>query len=287
MKKILLMAAAVAMTAMTTISCDGGNGASLKDGVDSMAYNLGVAQSQGLKQVMTMQLGVDSVYMDEFIKGLKEGALNEADPKKDAYFKGVEMGKRIQEMSKGLSQEVYAGDTTKSVNTKNILAGLIAGMKGTDKTDPEEAYNKFQAQLDPIRKANMEKKYGDNRVAGEKYLAENKKKEGVTTTASGLQYKVLVEGTGALPTDTTKLQVNYEGKLIDGTVFDSSYERKQPITIDMAHPGVIPGWIEVLKLMPAGSKWEVTIPQELGYGESDQGVIKPFSTLVFTIEVLK
>ncbi|MBR0046874.1 MAG: FKBP-type peptidyl-prolyl cis-trans isomerase [Bacteroidaceae bacterium] len=287
MKKILLMAAAVAMTAMTTVSCDGGNGASLKDGVDSMAYNLGVAQSQGLKQVMTMQLGVDSVYMDEFIKGLKEGALNEADPKKDAYFKGVEMGKRIQEMSKGLSQEVYAGDTTKSVNTKNILAGLIAGMKGTDKTDPEEAYNKFQAQLDPIRKANMEKKYGDNRVAGEKYLAENKKKEGVTTTASGLQYKVLVEGTGALPTDTTKLQVNYEGKLIDGTVFDSSYERKQPITIDMAHPGVIPGWIEVLKLMPAGSKWEVTIPQELGYGESDQGVIKPFSTLVFTIEVLK
>ena len=287
MKKILLMAAAVAMTAMTTVSCDGGNGASLKDGVDSMAYNLGVAQSQGLKQVMTMQLGVDSVYMDEFIKGLKEGALNEADPKKDAYFKGVEMGKRIQEMSKGLSQEVYAGDTTKSVNTKNILAGLIAGMKGTDKTDPEEAYNKFQAQLDPIRKANMEKKYGDNRVAGEKYLAENKKKEGVTTTASGLQYKVLVEGTGALPTDTTKLQVNYEGKLLDGTVFDSSYERKQPITIDMAHPGVIPGWIEVLKLMPAGSKWEVTIPQELGYGESDQGVIKPFSTLVFTIEVLK
>ena len=287
MKKVLLMAAAVAMTAVTTVSCDGGSGATFKDGVDSMAYNLGVAQSQGLKQVMTMQLGVDSVYMDEFIKGLKEGALNEADPKKDAYFKGVEMGKRIQEMSKGLSQEVYAGDTTKSVNTKNILAGLIAGMKGTDKTDPEEAYNKFQAQLDPIRKANMEKKYGDNRVAGEKYLAENKKKEGVTTTASGLQYKVLVEGTGALPTDTTKLQVNYEGKLIDGTVFDSSYERKQPITIDMAHPGVIPGWIEVLKLMPAGSKWEVTIPQELGYGESDQGVIKPFSTLVFTIEVLK
>lgn len=287
MKKILLMAAAVATTAVMTISCDGGNGASLKDGVDSMAYNLGLAQSQGLKQVMTMQLGVDSAYMDEFIKGLKEGALNEADPKKDAYFKGVEMGKRIQEMSKGLSQEVYAGDTTKSVNTKNILAGLIAGMKGTDKTDPEEAFNKFNEQLEPIRTANIEKQYGENKKAGEKYLAENKKKEGVKTTASGLQYKVLVEGDGAMPSDTATLKVNYEGKLIDGTKFDSSYDRGEPITINMAHPGVIPGWVEVLKLMPAGSKWEVTIPQQLGYGSNDQGVIKPFSTLVFTIEVLK
>lgn len=287
MKKILLMAAAVATTAVMTISCDGGNGASLKDGVDSMAYNLGLAQSQGLKQVMTMQLGVDSAYMDDFIKGLKEGALNEADPKKDAYFKGVEMGKRIQEMSKGLSQEVYAGDTTKSVNTKNILAGLIAGMKGTDKTDPEEAFNKFNEQLEPIRTANIEKQYGENKKAGEKYLAENKKKEGVKTTASGLQYKVLVEGDGAMPSDTATLKVNYEGKLIDGTKFDSSYDRGEPITINMAHPGVIPGWVEVLKLMPAGSKWEVTIPQQLGYGSNDQGVIKPFSTLVFTIEVLK
>ena len=109
----------------------------------------------------------------------------------------------------------------------------------------------------------------------------------MTTTASGLQYKVLVAGDGALPTDTTTLKVNYEGKLIDGTVFDSSYQRNQPLTINMGHPTVIEGWIEVLKLMPAGSKWEVTIPQELAYGTRDQGVIKPFSTLIFTIEVLK
>ena len=287
MKKIMMMAAAVAMTAITTISCDNNGSATLNDGVDSLAYDCGVFQSEGLKQYVTMQLGIDSAYIDDFIKGMKEGALNEADPKKDAYFKGVEMGKRIQEMSKGLSQEVYAGDTTKSVNTKNILAGLIAGMKGTDKTDPEEAFNKFNEQLEPIRTANIEKQYGENKKAGEKYLAENKKKEGVKTTASGLQYKVLVEGDGAMPSDTATLKVNYEGKLIDGTKFDSSYDRGEPITINMAHPGVIPGWVEVLKLMPAGSKWEVTIPQQLGYGSNDQGVIKPFSTLVFTIEVLK
>lgn len=287
MKKMMMMAAAVAMTATTMISCDGGNGANLKDGVDSLAYNLGVAQSEGLKQYMTIQLGVDTTYMDEFIKGMKEGAVNEADPKKDAYMEGLKAGKQIQQMAEGLGQEVYAGDTTKSVNVKNLLAGLIDGLKGKADITAEDAYQKFQEQLEPIRTANTEKQFADNKAAGEKYLAENKKKEGVKTTASGLQYKVLVEGTGALPTDTTKLQVNYEGKLIDGTVFDSSYERNIPFTVDMAQPRVIQGWVEALKLMPAGSKWEVTIPQELGYGASNQGMIKPFSTLVFTIEVLK
>ena len=209
MKKFLMLAAVVAATAMTMVSCDGGNNATLKDGVDSLAYNLGVAQSEGLKQYMTMQLGVDSAYMDEFIKGMKEGAVNESDPKKEAYLKGLEVGKQVQQMSKGLSQEVYAGDSTKSVNVKNIIAGLVAGLKGTETMNAEEAFNKFNEQLEPIRKANTEKQYADNKAAGEKYLAENKKKEGVKVTKSGLQYKVLVEGTGALPTDTAKVQVNY------------------------------------------------------------------------------
>jgi FKBP-type peptidyl-prolyl cis-trans isomerase FklB len=197
------------------------------------------------------------------------------------------VGKQVQQMAQGLSQEVYAGDSTKSVNVNNILAGLVAGLKGTETMTAEEAFNKFNAKLEPIRTANTEKLYAENKAAGEKYLAENAKKEGVKTTKSGLQYKVLVEGNGAMPSDTAKVQVNYEGKLIDGTVFDSSYERNQPFTVDLAQPRVIAGWIEALKMMPVGSKWEVTIPQELAYGAQNQGVIKPFSTLVFTIEVLK
>ena len=286
MKKILTMAAAVAVTAMTMISCDGA-GSAQKTDVDSLAYDLGVAQSEGLKQYMTRQLGVDSAYIDQFIKGMKEGALNEADPKKDAYMKGLEVGKQVQQMSKGLCQQVYPNDSTKSISPSHLLDGLVAGLKGQAGITSEEAYKRFEERMEPIQEAYRLEKYGDNKAAGEKYRAENKKKDGVTTTASGLQYKVLVAGDGALPTDTTTLKVNYEGKLIDGTVFDSSYQRNQPLTVNMGHPTVIEGWIEVLKLMPAGSKWEVTIPQELAYGTRDQGVIKPFSTLIFTIEVLK
>ena len=288
MKKILLLAATVATAAMTMVSCDGGAGsANLKDSVDSLAYDYGVAQSNGLKQYMAMQLGVDTTYMDEFIKGIKEGAVNELDPKKDAYMKGLNIGQQIQQMAKGLSNEVYSGDSTQSVSVKPLLAGIIDGLKERASMTPEEAFADFQAKIEPIQQANIEKKYGDNRKAGEEYLAANKKKEGVQVTESGLQYKVLVEGDGAIPTDTSTVQVNYEGRLIDGTVFDSSYQRNQPFAINMKYPNVIQGWVEALKLMPAGSKWEVTIPYELAYGTRDMGQIKPFSTLIFTIEVLK
>ena len=287
MKKIVMMAAVVS-AAMSFTACSNSGKADLKEGVDSITYDLGVAQSSGLKQYMSMQLQVDSAYIDEFIKGMKEGAINEADPKKDAYMKGLEVGKQIQQMAKGLSNEIYDGDSTKTVNVNNLLAGFIDGLKGTAPMTAEEAMTQFNALLEPIQTANLEKKYGDNKAAGIKYLEENKKKEGVQVTKSGLQYKVLVEGTGALPTDTSKVKVLYEGKLIDGTVFDSTAKRdNEPFEVDFKYPRVIEGWIEALKMMPAGSKWEITIPQELAYGSRNMGDIKPFSTLVFTIEVLK
>ncbi len=282
-----MMMAAVAVSAMTFTACNKAGKVSLKSDVDSIAYHFGLAQSQGLKQYMTMQLGVDSAYIDEFIKGMKEGAVNEANPKKEAYMKGMEVGRQVQQMAKGLSDEVFAGDSTQSISVNTVLAGLVAGLNGTDTLSAEAAYAKFNEKLEPVRTANMEKQYGDNKKAGEKYLAENKKKEGVKVTPSGIQYKVLVEGKGALPTDTSTVKVHYEGKLIDGTKFDSSYDRNQPFEVNLAAPRVIPGWVEVLKLMPAGSKWEVVIPQDQAYGAQNMGQIKPFSTLIFTIEVVK
>ncbi len=285
MKKIMLFATAAVAMAFT--ACQNSVKATFNDEADSVAYELGVAQSEGLKQYMSMQLGIDSTQIDEFIKGMQEGALKDNGNKSDAYNKGIEVGKQVQQMAQGLTGEVYANDSTKSVKPNNILAGLIDGLKGQATETSEEAYGHFNSLLQPIRDRNTEAKYGENKKAGEEYLKKNAKAKDVKVLASGVQYKVLEPGNGPLPTDSTVVTVNYEGKLVDGTVFDSSYEREQPFEVDLAHPRVIDGWIEALHLMPLGAKWEVTIPYEKAYGTQDMGQIKPFSTLIFTIERLK
>ena len=144
----------------------------------------------------------------------------------------------------------------------------------------EQAQTYTQTAMEAIKAKAMEEKYADNKAAGEKFLAENKTKEGVKTTPSGLQYKVITEGKGAIPADTCKVKVNYKGTLIDGTEFDSSYKRKEPTTFRANQV------TEALTMMPVGSKWELYIPQELAYGSRDQGQIKPFSTLIFEVELL-
>ena len=129
------------------------------------------------------------------------------------------------------------------------------------------------------------KAFEPNRITGEKFLDENKKKEGVVTLPSGLQYQIMKAGDGPKPTSTDKVKTHYHGTLIDGTVFDSSVQRGEPITFPVT--GVIPGWIEALQLMPVGSKWKLFIPQSLAYGSRGSGpTIKPYSALVFEVELL-
>ena len=123
-------------------------------------------------------------------------------------------------------------------------------------------------------------------AAQETFLAENAKKEGVVTTQSGLQYKVLVAGEGEKPQVTDRVKVNYEGRLVDGTVFDSSAKHGDK-PIEFRANQVIAGWTEALSLMPVGSKWEIYIPYNLASGDRDQGKIKPFSALVFTVELVE
>jgi FKBP-type peptidyl-prolyl cis-trans isomerase FklB len=131
----------------------------------------------------------------------------------------------------------------------------------------------------------LEARYADNKAAGEKFLAENKTKEGVVTTESGLQYKIITEGKGAIPAKTDRVSVNYKGTLIDGTEFDSSYKNNKPAVFGASQ--VIPGWTEALTMMPVGSKWELYIPQDLAYGSRETGSqIKPFSTLIFEVELV-
>ena len=283
-----MIVAAMATVAAGFAAC--GNGtpkASLKSDVDSMSYAIGMTQTQGLKEYLVDRLGVDTAYMSEFIKGLNEGANAGDNKKKAAYYAGIQIGQQIaNRMVKGINFQVFGEDSTKSISLKNFMAGFVAattGKKGLMTVDSAQVL--AERLMREIKAQQMEKTYGPNKEAGEKFLAENAKKEGVKTLPSGVQYKVIKEGTGAIPADTSVVKVNYEGRLIDGTVFDSSYKRGEPATFPVK--SVIKGWTEILCHMPAGSEWEVYIPQELAYGERESGIIKPFSVLMFKIELIE
>ena len=288
--KQLAFVAAMAIAAATLASC--GNStpkADLKNDVDTMSYAMGMAQTQGLKDFLVGRMQIDTTYMDDFIKGLNDGANAGDDKKKAAYYAGIQIGQQISnQMIKGINSEVYGQDSTKSISLKNFMAGFVAGTTGkTDKVKMtvEQAQQIAQTKMMAIKAKNMEQQYGPNKAAGEKWLAANKKKEGVKTLPSGVQYKVIKVGTGAMPKDTSTVVVNYEGKTIDGKVFDSSYKRGEPITLKANQ--VIKGWTDALVHMPVGSVWEVYIPQELAYGDREQGQIKPFSALIFKIDLVK
>ena len=288
MKKFTF-AAVAAVSAVMMFAC--GNGtpkANLKSDVDTVSYAIGMAQTQGLKDYLVGRLGVDTAYMDEFIKGLNEGANAGDDKKKAAYYAGIQIGQQISnQMVKGINHELFGDDSTKTISLKNFMAGFVAGTTGKGGLmTVDSAQQVAQEMMRAIKAKSMEKEFGPNKEAGEKYLAANAKKEGVKVFEDGVQYKVIKEGTGALPKDTSLVKVHYEGKTIDGKVFDSSYERGKPA--EFRANQVIKGWTEALVHMPAGSIWEVYIPQELAYGERQQGAdIKPFSALIFKIELLE
>lgn len=280
----------MAIAAATLSACGGASTpkADLKNDVDTMSYAIGLAQSQYVRQAIQQGQVIDTTYMDEFVKGINEGANAGDDKKKAAYIMGLQVGQQMStQLVKGVNHEVYGEDSTKTISLKNLLAGFITGATGKKGLFTAEAAQQIaQTKMDEIKSKTMIKEYGPNKVAGEKFLAANKKKPGVVTLPSGLQYKVIKEGKGAIPTDTTTVTVNYEGRTIDGKVFESSYTNGQgPVTIQPKQ--FIPGWTEALTHMPAGSVWEVYIPQELAYKGRQAGQIKPFSTLIFKIELIK
>ena len=287
MKKFTFAAIAlIAALAASFSSCGNSPKANLKNDIDTVSYTIGMSQTQGLKEYLVNQLGVDTTYMDAFIKGLNEGAKAGDDKKTAAYYAGMQIGQQSSnQMIKGLNRERFGEDSTKTVSMKNFLAGFIAGTTGKNQIMTIEQANEIaQAKVQAIKAREAEKQYGDNKAAGEKFLAENAKKEGIKVLPSGVQYKVIKEGSGEIPADSSTVVVNYEGKTIDGKVFDSSYDRKEPVTFPANR--VIKGWTEALVHMPVGSIWEVYIPQELAYGERSTGQLKPFSALIFKIELI-
>ena len=290
MKKVLFIAVVAIATGLS--SCAQAPKAELKTEIDSLSYAIGLSRSQqGLTQFLEQQ-GVDSAQYSNFLKGVLEGAKSADISEKMAYSVGMQIGQMIAvNWYESINHELFGNDSTKTINKEDMLAGFFAGVTGKGRImDPIIATTYTDDKTKSVKEASLLERFGENKAAGEKFLEENKAKEGVVTTESGLQYKVITEGKGQVPTSTDRVKVHYKGTLIDGTEFDSSYSRKdkdgnpQPSTFRANQ--VIKGWTEALTMMPIGSKWELYIPQELAYGSQDTGTIPPFSTLIFEVELL-
>jgi FKBP-type peptidyl-prolyl cis-trans isomerase FklB len=287
MKKIVIMTAGALMLLG---SCSGGGkpNANLKTDVDSLSYEVGYLNSRGVKEYISQQLGVDTAYIDEFIKGVKAGAQSGEDKKKAAYNAGIQIGQQIStQMFKGINYEIYGEDSTKHVSLKNMVAGFIAGVRGKAVMDYKTAFNEANRLSNTLKETTLMKSFGPNKKAGEDFIAKMKATAGVKELPGGTLYKVIKEGNGPIPTSTSRVQVSYEGRLVDGKVFDSSYKNNNGKPVEINVNQVIPGWTSALTHMPVGSVWELYIPQDQAYGTRDVGqIIKPFSALVFKLELV-
>ncbi len=205
------------------------------------------------------------------LNGCEKKAKLDNDMQKASYGVGTQIGNNMKQQSIEIDADA-------------LVAGLKDAMTAKElRLKPEE----IQQALMKLQESAIKKQTetaDKNKKEGQAYLDKNKADTNIKTTASGLQYQVLKEGTGKSPSDKDTITAHYEGKLIDGKKFDSSYDRNQPAEFPVT--GVIPGWTEALKMMKVGSKWKLYVPPELGYGSSPRPGIPPNSVLVFEVELL-
>ena len=286
MKKISILLAATAM-ALGLYSCDKGGNANLKDNADSVSYAVGFGNaSELLNAIKGAQAQGENVDSALFFKGFEEGF--NSDTTKLWYYvgqmQGVQAAMRFKDDSV-LKKAIFMAGFKKALSTDSASRVSLADSLGAIAQKyydikAEADRKKYEAEMEK----QMEEQYGENKTKGAAFIAEFKQEAGVQTTASGLAYKVLKEGNGNAPAATDMVQVNYVGKLIDGTVFDESKGKPAEFRVD----GVIKGWTEILQLMKPGGKVKVVIPSDLAYGARYAGEkIPPFSTLVFEIELVK
>ena len=244
----------------------------------TFSYAMGVAQGESLKQYLTSQKGVDTAYVKYAIEAMTT-SVSEEDRKR---IEATAAGLRIAEMNRRnlpfINKQACGKEDSTFVDIAEFERGLSEAALGVAALSQDSAIKtveqQFKHQQASYKKANLD------------WLEANKKLKGVKTLPSGLQYRVLTEGKGPVATDSSEVEVHYEGKLIDGTVFDSSYKRGQPATFRPNQ--VIKGWTEAPTLMPEGSVWELYIPASLRYGAQGSGrAIPGNSTLIFKVEALK
>lgn len=255
----------------------------LNSSSDSVSYAAGMSVTNGLIPFL-LQQNVDTAQMAEFVRGFMETVKSADNPQKKAYMMGMSIAQQVNErMLPGVTKEFQ--DSPDSINADLFYRGFTDALLNDSSVFTQEHADAYFVDKQKADKAAREEKlYGANRDAGIKFLEENAKKDSVITLPSGLQYKVLVKGEGEVPLASDKVKVNYEGRLLDGTVFDSSYKRGEPT--EFTPTQVIKGWTEALTMMPVGSKWQLFIPYELAYGNREAGQIKPYSMLIFDVELV-
>lgn len=283
MKKNHIFLTVVAVIAILVSACNDSKPKSveLKDGNDSLNYAFGYSNGKIIREY---HLSKDTTGdgMKDLLAGIEAG-LNEEVLEDEKLQNISELGKMIGSQLK--SNKNFYGDSTLSVDYKLIRLGLINGItefKGEFTGETAQKY--FNATMEALQRKKSEEMYKENKLSGELFLKENAKKAGVVTTASGLQYEVIKEGNGAKPAATDKVKVHYHGTFINGEKFDSSVERNEPAEFVLNE--VIKGWTEGVQLMTVGSKYKFYVPQELAYGNQERGNIKPYSTLIFEVELL-
>jgi FKBP-type peptidyl-prolyl cis-trans isomerase FklB len=283
MKKNHIFLTVVAVIAILVSACNNSKPKSveLKDGNDSLNYAFGYSNGKIIKEY---HLSKDSTGdgLKDLLAGIEAG-LDEKIIEDEKLQNITELGKTIGSQLK--SNKNFYGDSTISVDYKLIRQGLINGItefKGEFTAETAQKY--FNSTMEALQRKKSEEMYKENKLSGELFLKENAKKAGVVTTASGLQYEVIKEGNGAKPVATDKVKVHYHGTFVNGEKFDSSVERNEPAEFVLNE--VIKGWTEGVQLMSVGSKYKFYVPQELAYGNQERGNIKPYSTLIFEVELL-
>lgn len=274
--------------------------ASLKTQADTLSYLIGMANSisiEELKQYLASpRVGSDSAYIADFMRGVRDGMEAADNKKKSAYMAGIQVGMQMGASVKSMGDYVYSGDSTKTLSTKNFLAGFghgVGGKKTAIKTDSglvdkAKAGEMANQLIQKMVKENMEKQYAEQKKAAQSFIAAKAKEEGVKSLPGGTLYKVIMAGDGAVAHEGQNVKVIYEGRFTDGTVFDASSKHgEQADTPAIMHIGrSIPGFDAALKAMPAGSEWEIYLPYDQAYGEQGNGMIPPFSALIFKVKVI-
>lgn len=238
---------------------------------DSLSYAAGVHATRGLIPFIQQSYKVDTAYMADFIRGYEEAIAKANTPQGTAYIVGMQIAQMVnQRILPGTREELKSAKD--SIDAAMFSRGFVAALANDTTLFTEKKAGEFKTQI--------------LAGAGEKFLAENAKKPGVKVLPSGLQYKLIKAGQGEVPKATDEVEVIYEGRLIDGTVFDATSKHGGAKTDKFRAGNLIKGWTEALTTMPVGSKWQLYIPYELAYGERQAGQIPPYSTLIFDLELV-